>query len=434
MWNDTPGQPGNNRRRLPNDRGHETMKEPLYGQTAIAPEDRDRLIRKKGIDNLRRGGLLAKVTIGFELLLMAADVLTALLRVDNRFQFGGYFFMYALLTALNIGFLLGANALNKSGSLTPRRLKQLNRGILVYLTLTMTWGSVMALMDQKLYGQLTAFMVPLMISSILFILEDRERWIPFGVSVLTLAVGLPFFQPSQDILIGDFVNLAIFVITAWVASRVVYHHYLRDFSVTLLLEASNAQLEHEIDENQEMNRQLVLANRQLKNMALLDELTGAPNRRAFRNYIDIAFDACGDAPQALAVLLIDIDHFKQYNDHCGHDVGDRVLVKVAGLIDTLPKGTDRFFCRWGGDEFVILQMNATQEKTHALAESIRCSVRETQLPSELSEVDHYVSVSIGVGVVKAAVKKDVSRVLRLADEALIRAKNDGRDRIECVVQ
>ncbi len=410
------------------------MNEPQYGQTTVAPEDRDRLARKKGIDNLRRGALLAKVTIGFELLLMAADLLSALMRVDNRFQFGNYFFMYALLTALNIGFLLCTNALNRSGGLTSSRLKQLNGGILVFLTLTMTWGSVMALMDQKLYSQLTAFMVPLMISSILFILEDWERWISFGVSVLTLAIGLPFFQPSQDILIGDYVNLAIFVITAWAASRVVYHNYLRDFHVTLLLESSNAQLEHEIVENQEINRQLMLANRQLKNMALLDELTGAPNRRAFRNYIDIAFDACGDAPQALAVLLIDIDHFKQYNDHCGHDVGDRVLVKVASLIDMLPKGADHFFCRWGGDEFVILQLNATQEKTHTLAESIRCSVRETQLPSELSKVDHYVSVSIGIGVVKDATKKDVSRVLRLADEALIRAKNDGRDRIECAIQ
>ena len=300
------------------------MKEPLYGQPAVTPEEWDRLARKKAIDNLRRGELLAKVIIGFELLLMAADVLSALLQVDNRFQFGGYFFMYALLTVLNIGFLWGVNLLNRLKSLTDRRLKLLNRGILIYLTLTMTWGSVMALMDQKLYSQLTAFMVPLMICSILYILEDRERWVPFGVSVFTLIVGLPFFQPSQDILIGDYVNLAIFVITAWVASRIVYRNYLRDFRVTLLLEASNAKLEHEIAENQEINRQLMLANRQLKNMALLDELTGAPNRRAFRNYIDIAFDASGDTPQALAVLLIDIDHFKQYNDHCGHDVGDRM--------------------------------------------------------------------------------------------------------------
>ena len=61
-------------------------------------------------------------------------------------------------------------------------------------------------------------------------------------------------------------------------------------------------------------------------------------------------------------------------------------------------------------------------------------MRETQLPSELPKVDNYVSVSIGIGVVKDATKKDVSRVLRLADEALIRAKNDGRDRIECAIQ
>jgi len=275
-------------------------------------------------------------------------------------------------------------------------------------------------------------MVMMIIPSVLFFLTKKEMAVPFGVSILIIALGLPFFQPSQDILIGHYVNLLIFIIIAWTASRITYRNFMMDFHANLQLETSKTQLEHEIEENRKINQQLLTANQQLKNMALFDELTGVPNRRGFRNYVDIIFEK-NDTHPRLAVLLIDIDNFKQYNDHFGHDMGDEVLVKISGMIDSISKANEMFFCRWGGDEFVVSLLNAAEEGARTLADTIRNLVKALEVPREMNQVEEYLSVSIGIGVVVADGKRDVTRVMRLADSALFTAKNNGRDRVSCNV-
>jgi hypothetical protein len=120
-------------------------------------------------------------------------------------------------------------------------------------------GSVVSLMDQELYGQLVAFMINMIISSVLFYLDDRMILIPYSFSVLIMLVFLPFFQRTADVLIGHYVNLVIFIIISWLASRIVFRGYVHDFNNRVLLEKSNTMLAKEIESNKDINKRLAKA-------------------------------------------------------------------------------------------------------------------------------------------------------------------------------
>lgn len=389
---------------------------------------------KKLLDNIHRGGILATVIILFELIFVAADVSASILNVDNRFRFNDYLIMYLILIAISALFLARIRIFRKSGDFSSRTAKRMEAWIVLYITLIMVWGGIISLMDQRLYGQLMVFMVMMIISSVMFLLSDRQMLIPYAVAAPVMCIGLPFFQTSSDVLIGDYVNLLVFIITSWIASRIIYGGYVNDFNANTLLETSKGLLEEKMKENQDVNHKLILANLQLKQMALLDDLTGVPNRRGFRNFIDVEYDRNQGEKPFLSVLFIDIDYFKQYNDNYGHDIGDKVLMEVTEIINTINMNAEEaFFCRWGGDEFVISVFNSSQENALNIAETIRRNVYRLKVPDDASPTDAGLSVSIGIGTVSSAGKEDVGKVFRLADEALLQAKNNGRNRVECIV-
>ena len=123
--------------------------------------------------------------------------------------------------------------------------------------------------------------------------------------------------------------------------------YCNDYNSKVLLKRANILLEEEIEENKRINIKLMKANLQLKEAALVDELTGIPNRRSFRNYIDTEFDKHVSKDSALSILMIDIDFFKQYNDNYGHEKGDRVLIEVANQINSVIRNPMEFFWAMG---------------------------------------------------------------------------------------
>lgn len=396
----------------------------------IAESEKEKYRKELVHDNIHRGKILAFVLIGFELVLALADICTSILKVDSRFHFNGYLVMYLIMIGINILYLLSIGRFEKLNTISIRQLKKMEIRIIVYITLIMSWGSVVSLMDQKLYGQLMVFMVMMITTSVMYFLESKKILIPYAFSVLIITIGLPFFQSSKDILIGHYVNLCIFIITSWLASRIIFFSYINDFNNRNLLQKANELLEKEIKENRDINNKLALANLQLKKMALIDELTGIPNRRGFRNYIDIAFDSYGETKPLLSILMIDIDYFKQFNDNYGHETGDKVLIAVTRQIDLIEKSTEKYFCRWGGEEFVFSVFNSSREDAIKLAETIRNNVCQLKISHEFSQADENLSVSIGIGTMESAGKDDVSKVINLADQALYLAKNNGRNRIE----
>lgn len=378
-------------------------------------------------DNIRRGKTLSLTILVFESILMITDACTAYLRVDRRFHFNRYLILYAVMAGINAAYLLVIARFEGLRGGSVSREKKTGMVTVVYLTLIMSWGSVVSLMDQRLYGHLMAFMVTMMISSVLYYLDTKMRLAPFVFSVLIVAVGLPFFQSSSDVLVGHYVNLCVFIVICWVASEMIFQGYVHDFNNRILLQKSKVLLEREIDEKRDINIRLAKANFQLRELALVDELTEIPNRRGFRNYIDLALEGNAGKDPLFSIIMIDIDFFKQFNDHYGHSEGDRVLVMVARQIDAISTCAEEFFCRWGGEEFIYCVFNLNPEDTLKLAETIREKVSELAICHGYSDAGDTISVSIGTCTMAITEREEIQSVIDHADRALYMAKSDGRN-------
>jgi diguanylate cyclase (GGDEF)-like protein len=162
----------------------------------------------------------------------------------------------------------------------------------------------------------------------------------------------------------------------------------------------------------------------IEEMASTDKLTGLLNRHAFSILIDKLMAGYRRKPQAITVLLADIDHFKSINDRYGHRTGDLVLVGIAGRLKAALRAAD-FAVRWGGEEFLIVLQDCSREEGQVVAEKLRLAV-EASIPCA-SESQIKVTISIGVSQFDGheAAEQTVNR----ADTALYAAKAGGRNRV-----
>lgn len=162
---------------------------------------------------------------------------------------------------------------------------------------------------------------------------------------------------------------------------------------------------------------------ELARLADHDPLTGLPNRRVLEEALSRAVNhARRGVPGAL--MYIDADHFKDINDSLGHAVGDHVLVSLGGLLQSHLRGAD-LVARLGGDEFVVLLEHTDVEQARAIAQRLCEAVRERDFESNGS--GFRLTLSIGLAVVDG--KCSPSEVLRCADSAMYRAKENGRDQV-----
>jgi diguanylate cyclase (GGDEF)-like protein len=159
-----------------------------------------------------------------------------------------------------------------------------------------------------------------------------------------------------------------------------------------------------------------------------DGLTGVFNRRYFNERLRVELEHAVRRGSGLSVLIVDVDHFKQVNDTHGHLGGDEVLRAMCRLV-CRSLDTDAVMARYGGEEFVVLMREGSQANAVAVAERLRTGIEELEI--RLDETVLKVTVSIGVSTLRPADGKDVSGSLLLAraDEALYRAKNEGRNRV-----
>lgn len=169
------------------------------------------------------------------------------------------------------------------------------------------------------------------------------------------------------------------------------------------------------------NRMLIT---RLDVMAHQDALTGTANRRSMENFLD---DALLQA-EPFALLMLDVDYFKRYNDHYGHQAGDACLIKVADIVKTSVRTPADLVARYGGEEFVIVLPASSLDDAVRVAERIQTNLREISLPHAASEVSEMVTVSMGITLSKDG--DSAYGIIARADEALYRAKQQGRNRWE----
>lgn len=215
------------------------------------------------------------------------------------------------------------------------------------------------------------------------------------------------------------------------ALRVLGHEVEAQFKIRqqfLELQESHAKrlrVDLRLRENQ---RKLKAANARLRELIRTDALTGIQNRRAFDENLRQAWNLSARIGQPLSVLMIDIDHFKAINDEDGHDAGDEALKSIAHALQANVRATDLVF-RYGGEEFAVLLPATQLDAALLVAEKLRRAV------AERSHNGRAITVSIGLATdVAHTPGLTEARLVQVADAALYRAKNAGRNRVEHALQ
>jgi diguanylate cyclase (GGDEF)-like protein len=167
--------------------------------------------------------------------------------------------------------------------------------------------------------------------------------------------------------------------------------------------------------------------KRLQELSLTDGLTSLRNRMAFDEQLPAAFAHARRYDRPLSLALIDVDRFKPINDTYGHDTGDAVLRGVAELIASGSRLTD-FVARVGGEEFGVLLPETALFDGLQFAEKLRASLSAATI--RVGEAEHQVTVSIGLASIPHSQMRDAGELFRAADQALYRAKHNGRNRVE----
>lgn len=172
---------------------------------------------------------------------------------------------------------------------------------------------------------------------------------------------------------------------------------------------------------------LKIKNDMLEKLSMYDGLTNIRNRRFFDETFEKTFSEIKRDKKSLAVLMIDIDFFKPYNDNYGHGQGDETLRKVAKALEKTIKRASDFVARYGGEEFVILLKDINKDGVEAVANNLLNAIRELKITHEFSKIENYVTISIGASFYNS--NSDITKLelLLKADETLYSVKNSGRN-------
>ncbi len=172
----------------------------------------------------------------------------------------------------------------------------------------------------------------------------------------------------------------------------------------------------------------------LRKLVFLDGLTGVFNRRYFDQQLAIEWARAARSESALSVILIDVDFFKPYNDHYGHQAGDDCLRQIATTLKAALKRPADLVARYGGEEFVCILPDTSFEDAMRMAQQLEQQVRAKQIPHQQSDISPVVTISLGVAarseqdpsLISANRPSDSAALLALADARLYLAKSQGR--------
>jgi diguanylate cyclase (GGDEF)-like protein len=185
-----------------------------------------------------------------------------------------------------------------------------------------------------------------------------------------------------------------------------------------------------LEEKETLQRSLATSEARFRNLALKDELTGLPNRRAFNLQFERVWEEAFIGRKCLGLMILDVDQFKQYNDVEGHPAGDACLRSIANVVDEIAEATQAIPARIGGEEFALILSDTTLERAREIAETVRESVLDLALPHPAT-ASGMQTVSLGVAVRVPLNGETSMELIRFADKALYEAKLDGRNRVAC---
>ena len=263
-------------------------------------------------------------------------------------------------------------------------------------------------------------------------------------SVATTALVVPATVPALVVLISNHDRTSYAVVAAL---GLIYAHMaisnmrarhtrtieqqLKDENTKLMAEyKSQARLASaEIERRLHIERELRAARHRAERLSSLDGLTGIANRRYFDEKLKAELARTFRAQKPLALVLLDVDCFKQYNDTLGHGAGDDCLAKIGKILAGYARRSGDLAARYGGEEFVLLLPESDLAAAVSIAERVRMSIVDRAIPHAKSEVANYITASFGVASFTPNADHTARQLIEAADQALYQAKKTGRNRV-----
>lgn len=375
----------------------------------LTPAQHQEIASSITVINWKRIRIFMGFTLFFEILLVVFNDIPALQAsaADELWLVQSYLILHLIIgaTAL-LGMILVSIFLKKN---LDQKLSQDYLSPLLTLVILVCL-SVITGLDQIKTGQISVFVINLLVCSVLVLTIPLISFflftIPFGVFVAELLV----YQPDLAIRTSHIVNGGIFWIAVLLFSRFMYDNQVSHIFKNIKLEE---------------------ANQKLLRLSLHDPLTNLANRRNFELQIEHELAFIKRFHQCSWLILVDIDHFKNINDRFGHAIGDRVLKEVAAFLQRNIREVD-MACRWGGEEFLLLITRT--ERDEALAVANRLCQDLAQMPLEVDGQQLHVTASFGVGMLtlQGSEGNDFLVCYQQADRALYSAKQNGRNQVAFV--
>ncbi|KUP20883.1 GGDEF domain-containing protein [Paenibacillus sp. DMB5] len=165
----------------------------------------------------------------------------------------------------------------------------------------------------------------------------------------------------------------------------------------------------------------------LEYLSNVDGLTSLFNRRYFDKRFKEYWENCSVHLLSLSIIMFDVDYFKAYNDYYGHIMGDQCLILISNRVKTIINSFEAICARYGGEEFAVVLPGKNIDEAYEIAEEIRIGVLELNIPHEKSDVEKYVTISLGVASIVPNADLNRNELLKGADQALYFIKNNGRN-------
>jgi len=243
--------------------------------------------------------------------------------------------------------------------------------------------------------------------AVIFYFNYIESFFLYLYGALLLVYIASTYQPillESNLVVDALSNIII----AWLASMIIFKKFVNEFINQKKIE----------DKNEKLNK----VNAKLKEISDKDRLTGIYNRRKLEEILSDVYYKAERYNKNFSLILFDLDHFKKVNDNYGHQVGDKVLKEISKILLNSIRKVD-YFGRWGGEEFLIILPETNLQAAEKLAERLRGNIEQ----SSFSKVDNLTS---SFGVASYSEEKGIEDIIQAADQALYRAKEKGRNRVE----
>ncbi len=322
-----------------------------------------------------------------------------------------FLILYIILLALTMACIIAL--LTRKAYFEKRPTAFLNISV-VYAFCICFWGSYVAALSHRTAADVSVFLYVCICVAVLILMKPWQAFLLYGSSWAFFMIMMrQYLGPGLDPFSSQ-LNSAFASVLCICISIVMYRSQADDFinSKTIM------------QQNEWINEM----NTRLSEMVTVDELTQMHNRRFMEREFPHLLERARHKYQEVALMMMDIDRFKQYNDRYKHQAGDHCLRYVARIINEAVAGEKSHLVRYGGEEFLLLLLDMEPEDVRALAEKIRSDVQSADIP-HFDSPEGRVTISIGVCCSRKDGSATISQLIRYADSVLYDAKAAGRNKV-----